>query len=175
MTDTDQLSQVARERADKRIDQAIGELHAAASEIGRRHAIPEGIAGHSVDELLGRMAYIPSMARDLRRMAAQELAKLELARAFDQPAPPPQAAPQKPQEPSTLPGSVPVSMDVGDLDGVTVQAVRALRGAGLTTVGDIARVPDEHLLKISGLAERSVQQIRAAIAKASAPAPPPVA
>lgn len=172
MSDKEQMTAVARERADKRIDAALGELHAAALEIGKKHGIPEGIAGHSIDELLGRMAYIPTMARDLRRACGQELAKEELNKLFDaQPTPPVVAAfaASPPIEPSKIPGNIPVGMDVGDLQGVTVQAVKALRSVGLNKIGDVIIVPDEHLLKVTGLAEKSVQQIRAAIAKASEP------
>ena len=172
MDEMEQLAAVARERADKCIDGALGELHAAALEIGKEHDMPEGIAGHSIDELLGRMAYIPTMARDLRRACGQELAKRYIndmmtgkaakvtTKVVDEP-------PAGKIEPSKIPGNIPVGMDVGDLDGVTVQAINALRTAGLTKIGDVVNVPDEHLVKITGLGEKSVAHIRAAIAKAS--------
>lgn len=173
MTDADQTTAVARERADKRIDTALGELHAAANEIGIRHGIPEGIAGHSIEELLGRMAYIPSMARDLRRACGQELAKDELNKLFDagptKQAAKPEVPPPPPPptiEPSKIPGNIPVGMDVGDLQGVTVQAVKALKLAGLSTIGEVMKIPDEHLAKVHGLGDKSVAQIRLAIAKA---------
>lgn len=167
--------QVARERADKRLDSAIGELRAAALKIGKAHDIPENILGHSIEELLGRMAYIPSMARDLRRAAAQELAKQELQRAFESPpglsvdAPPARHVP--PIDPSKIGPTVPVGLDIAELSGITVQTQRALKAAGLNTVGDVYMVPDEHLLKVSGVAEKSLAQLRAAIAKASEPKP----
>lgn len=47
----DQLTQAARERADKRIDQAIGALRTAAGDIAKKFGIPEGISGHSPEEL----------------------------------------------------------------------------------------------------------------------------
>ena len=179
MTDATELTVVARERADKRIDAAVGELIAAAHEIGKKHGIPEGIQGHSIGELLGRMAYIPSMARDLRRACGQELSKLEIDKVFEEKAggadPAAQVetpAPKTASEvipPSKIPDSVPIGMDVGDLSGVTVQAVKALKSAGLHKVGDVVNVPDEHLEKINGLGAKSVAMIRTAIAQA----PPP--
>lgn len=173
-----ELTQVARQEADKILDQAIGELHAAARAIGVKYNIPENIGGNSVDELLGRMAYIPSMARDLRRIAGQEIAKQQIsdmigaarpAESFAAQAPTAPAQSPPPIEPSKIEANVPVGMDLHDLDGVTVQAIKALKAAGLKTVGDVVVVPDEHLLKIDGIAQKSLQQIRAAIAKASTP------
>lgn len=171
-TEPDQLTQVARERADARIASAIGELHKAAAAIGKKHGIPEGISGHSVDELLGRIAYIPSMARELRRALALELTRGELNEAMKlgkKPAAPAAASkgPDAPIEPSEIPDTIPVSLDVGDLSGITVQTVKALKAAGLHSVGDLARIPDEHLEKVQGLGAKSVAQIRAAIGKAS--------
>lgn len=187
------MTQLARERADARIDAALGALRQAAKEIGKEHGIPDGIAGHSVDELLGRMGYVPSMARDLRRATAQELAKQELSRAFDReplPAKPrgrpvpshasggstaPQDPPPRPLiDVSKRPATAPVGLDVSELSGITVQTARALKAAGLDNVGQVMAVPDEHLLKISGLAEKSVAQLRHAIANASAPPQGPV-
>lgn len=171
------VTQVARERADKRIDEALGALRKAAREIGLRYDIPEGIVGHSVEELLGRMAYVPSMARDLRRATAQELAKQEITRAFEPAKPETHGSATSPTppvvDPSKLPPSAPVGLDVAELSGVTVQTVRALKAAGLTNVGQVMTVPDEHLEKISGLGAKSVAQIRTAIARASTPPTPP--
>jgi DNA-directed RNA polymerase alpha subunit len=116
------------------------------------------------------MAYIPTMARDLRRACGQELAKYEINAMMDGSQPTKQV--DKPEvmpkvDPSKIPGNIPVGMDVGALDGISVQTVNALRQAGLTKVGDIMDVPDEHLCKMQGLGEKSVAHIRAAIAKAS--------
>ena len=172
MSDAEQITALARERAEKRIDSALGDLKKAAREIGTKYGIPDGIAGHSIEELLGRIAYIPTMARDMRRACGQELAKQELANFLDDAAEPEggQVLPppiHQTMEPSKIPRNIPVGMDVGDLDGVTVQAINALRTAGLTKIGDVVNVPDEHLVKINGLGEKSVAHIRAAIAKAS--------
>jgi hypothetical protein len=168
--ETDQLTQVARERADKRISEAIGELHKAAATIGHKHGIPEGISGHSISELLGRIAYIPSMARELRRALAHELTKIELDEAMSgkRPAPAPKAKPAddaKVIEPSQIPDAVPVGLDVADLTGITVQTQKALKAAGLHTVGDLVKIPDEHLAKI--IPAKAVGGVRAAISKAS--------
>lgn len=171
MTDANEATMVARQRADKIIDAAVGELRAASLKIGKAAGIPEGVAGHSIDELLGRMAWVPTMARDLRRACGQELAKAELERVFGEMAKAgtqaPAAAPTPRIDPGSIPDNVPVSLDVGQLDGITSQTLKALRTAGLTTVGDLVVVPDEHLVKIQGLGEKSVAQIRLAIAKAS--------
>ena len=170
MPDAEQMTAIARERAEKRIDGALGELKKAAREIGKKYGIPDGIAGHSIEELLGRIAYIPTMARDMRRACGQELAKQELNDYLDEAAKPTgmEGLPQPQKiEPSKIPRNIPVGMDVGDLDGVTVQAITALRNVGLTKIGDVVNVPDEHLLKITGLGEKSVAHIRAAIAKAA--------
>lgn len=174
MIDAEQMTAVARERADQRIDSALGELRKAALEIGKKHGIPENIAGHSIEELLGRMAYVPTMARDLRRACGQELAKQELNAFLDgsastAQAPKPPAPAAAKIEPSLIPGNIPVGMDVGDLDGVSTQTIAALRASGLTKIGDIVAIPDEHLCKMNGLGEKSVAHLRAAIAKASTP------
>ena len=169
MGDTEQITAIARERAEKRIDSALGDLKKAAREIGKKYGIPDGIAGHTIEELLGRIAYIPTMARDMRRVCGQELAKQELDKFLSDGEVAPNVADpvSKMIEPSKIPGNIPVGLDVGDLDGVTVQAINALRIAGLNKVGDVVNVPDEHLVKINGLGEKSVAHIRAAIAKAT--------
>lgn len=174
MTDVEQMTKVARERADNRIDSAIGELRQAAHKIGAAHDIPENIAGHSIAELLGRMTYVPSMARDLRRACGQELAKQEINAYLDGTAGTAQvmhldAPASKPIEPSLIPGNVPVGMDIGDLDGISVQTIAALRAGGLNKIGEIVTVPDEHLIKMVGMGEKTVAHVRAAIAKASEP------
>ena len=172
MSDAEQITAIARERAEKRIDGALGDLKKAAREIGTKYGIPDGIAGHTIEELLGRIAYIPTMARDMRRVCGQELAKQELDKFLsDDEAAPNVAEPVSTAgpviEPSLIAGNIPVGLDVGDLDGVTVQAINALRDAGLNKVGDVVNVPDAHLVKMNGLGEKSVAHIRAAIAKAS--------
>lgn len=170
----DQLTQAARERADAKIAAAIGELHKAANEIGKKHGIPEGISGHSIDELLGRISYIPSMARELRRALALELTKREIDAVMKGEAPRPAAktpAPRGPVEPSEIPDSIPVGLDVADLTGITVQTVKALKAAGLNTVGDVAQIPDEHLLKVLGGGQPGAKNL-AAVRKAVSGAKP---
>ncbi len=169
MADTDQVNQVARQRAEARIDKALGELKDAGAAIGKKHHIPEDIAGHSVSELLGRMAYVPSMARDLRRIAGQELAKQELEAAFGVP-----AVDEPPSPPATgavdiskIGASVPLQRSLTELDGINSNLAKALRVAGMVTIADVIAVPDEHLLKVDGVADKSLAQLREAIAKAS--------
>ncbi len=167
-----EMMQAAREKADERIDKALGALRAAAREIGKQFEIPENISGHSTEELLGRMCWVPSQARDLRRACGQELANLELKKLFDAtPAAPLVSSVPNPeafsQQPSKAPENVPVGRDLSDLSGVTVQAVKALKAGGYMTVGDVMAVPDEHLVKLPGIAEKSLAQVRAAIRKAA--------
>ena len=167
-----EMMSVARERADKRIDKALGALRDAARAIAKEYEIPDNIAGHSVEELLGRMCWVPSQARDLRRTCGQELAKKELNDMFDDQRPPAKSS-SVPEPsafaatPSKAPDNVPVGRDVSDLRGLTVQTVKALKAAGLHTVGDVMAVPDAHMLKVQGIAEKSLQQIRASIQKAA--------
>ena len=168
--ETEQMTAVARERADKCIDAAVGDLHKAAQEIGKKHGIPEGIQGHSVEELLGRMSWIPSMARELRRACGQEMAKGELTKLFDGPAAMPATFPAPGSDMPVVTDQIPVNLDIATLPGVTVQTVKALAGAGLVKVGDIANIPDAHLVKMQGLGDKSVAQVRAAIARATAEA-----
>lgn len=161
--DQTEVLNLARTRAEKRIDAAIGELHKAAAKIGTEHDLPDNISGHSVAELLGRISFVPSVGRDLRRALGQAMAKQELEQAmFRTPvAPPVKRVPEQ----AAKPAGVPHSTDLANLSGITVQVVKALKAAGLHSVGDVINVPDEHLLKISGLAERTVAQLRGAIAK----------
>ncbi len=168
------MTGVARERADKRIDTALGQLQKAALEIGKDNGIPEGISGHSIAELLGRMAYVPSMARELRRACGQELAKIELNKMFDEAQPDAAASKLSPISAKIIPGTMPLpdgvtaGTDLGTLDGISVQTVKALHDAGLVNVGDVVNIPDEHLVKMQGLGEKSVAHLRAAIAKGPA-------
>ena len=170
MSDQTELLNVARERAEARIDAAIGSLRKHAAQLGIDNKFPDNIAGHSASELLGRIAYVPSLARDLRRTLAQSLAQQELQGVFAS-----HAAEVKPSTPAPAvaqnPATIPVSLDLANLSGVPVAVVRACKAAGLATVGDVNTIPDEHLLKINGLAERSVALLRAAIAKAATPQP----
>lgn len=155
---------VAREQAEKTIDAAIGELQKFATELGVKYQIPDNVLGHAVGDLLGRIAYVPSMTRDLRRELGQALAKKSLeARFSDAKA----AAPAKTEPKALDMGVIPHGMALEDLDGVTVQVVKSLKAASLMTVGDVVKIPREHLVKINGLGEKSVAQLMAAIAKAS--------
>jgi len=122
-----------------------------------------------VAELLGRLAYVPSMGRDLRIATAHALARQEIERHLDTPPapPPPPTRATKELTASTItPGT-----DLDALPGITTQTAKALKKAGLFVVGDVVSVPDEHLLKIPGIAERSLAQLRAAIGKATAGQP----
>lgn len=166
-----QMMMIAREQAEKRIDAAIGELVKEAHRIADKYGFPEGVAGHSVGELLGRLTYVPSMARELRRQLGAALSKREIENVIYpqiQPDPPaPVSRETQPPANTVVPGN----LDLSDVPGITVAVVKALKGAGLYNVTDVTRVPDEHLLKISGIAERSLQQLRASLAKLLAPQP----
>lgn len=166
-----EVLQSAREKADKRLHAAIGELHRAAAEIGARHQIPDGIQGHSVAELLGRIAWVPALSRELARAAGQALAKQELDGLLKTP-----AAPSKPAlggvDPAALP-RVPMGMDLADLPGITPAQVKALKAAGLHQVTDVVNMPDEHLAKITSWDAKAIGKLRAAIGKVSTPGAAP--
>lgn len=177
--DTTELTQIARQRADVRIDAALAAVRKAMQAVAGEFGIPDGIHGHTPEDLLGRISQVPSLSRELRVALAQALAKREIeAMTASQARPEPQAAagvrqapPQRPRPapPVEAAPKLPEGMPLEDLDGVTVQTVRILRQAGLRTVGDVARVPDEHLEKIGGIGPRSIHQLRDAIARAAAP------
>jgi hypothetical protein len=160
--------QSARQRGDQRLDAALAALRRAAATIGTQHGIPEGIQGHSVEELLGRIAYVPSLARDLRRAAGQALAKQELDNLLKAPPVPSQSSLRQVADTSDL-VNIPKGLDLADLAGITAAQVKQLKAAGLNQVGDIVNVPDEHLAKILTWDAKQVGKLRAAIAKASQP------
>lgn len=163
--------QSARARGDQRLDAALAALRRAAAEIGAQHSIPDGIQGHSVEELLGRIAYVPSLARDLRRAAGQALAKQELDRLLKAPVLPSEPSMGALNEAGAAAGlvSIPKGLDLADLAGITAAQVKQLKGAGLYQVGDVVDMPDEHLAKILTWDAKQVGKLRAAIAKASHP------
>lgn len=55
-----------------------------------------------------------------------------------------------------------------DLPGVGAEIWTALHGAGLTTMADVRAADDATLLGISGIGEKRLAQIRAAVGTASA-------
>lgn len=159
--------QSARQRGDQRLDAALAALRRAAATIGAQHSIPEGIQGHSVEELLGRIAYVPALSRDLRRAAGQALAKQELDNLLK--APPIPREPALRQVDTSDLVNIPKGLDLADLSGITAAQVKQLKAAGLNQVGDVLGVPDEHLAKILTWDAKQVGKLRAAIAKASQP------
>lgn len=163
-----EVLQSARERADRRLDAAIGELRKAAAEIGRAHKIPDDIQGHSVEELLGRIAYVPSLARELARAAGQALAKQEFDGLLATAAAPREPALGVVADTSKM-VSIPKGLDLADLPGITPAQVKALKAAGLNQVGDVVSVPDEHLAKVLSWEPKLIGKLRAAIGKASTP------
>lgn len=162
-----ELLQSAREKADKRLNDAVGALRKAAAEIGRAHQIPDGIQGHSVEELLGRIAYVPSLSRELARAAGQALAKQEID-AFNAPARAPLQPPVGAVDTSTL-VRIPAGLDVADLAGITPAQVKQLKAAGMHQVQDVVNVPDEHLAKVLSWEPKQIAKLRAAVSKASQP------
>lgn len=175
-----ELTQLARERADRRIDAALAKVREAMTAIAKAERIPDGVQGHLPEDLLGRIANVPSMSRELRRALAQALAKQELEAMIERQGPP-KAEPKTtikhadPQRPIKAGKAIeaqttPAGTALEDLTGVAPQVTRALRAGGFRTVEDLASVPDEHLLKVGGIGERSVQQLREAISKLSSAA-----
>jgi hypothetical protein len=162
-----ELLQSAREKADKRLNDAVGALRKAAAEIAKAHGIPDGIQGHSVEELLGRIAYVPSLSRELGRAAGQVLAKQEID-AVVSPARPAVQSPVRPVDTSQLP-RIPAGLDLAELAGITPVQVKQLKGAGMNQVQDVINVPDEHLAKVLSWEPKQIGKLRAAVAKASTP------
>lgn len=163
-----EVLQSAREKADRRLNAAVGALRKAAAEIGRAHKIPDEIQGHSVEELLGRIAYVPSLSRELARAAGQALAKQELDGLLEK-----TPAPSKPAVGAVDTAnlvSIPKGLDLADLAGITPAQVKHLKAAGLNQVQDVIDMPDEHLAKVLSWDPKQIGKLRAAIAKASQPA-----
>lgn len=169
MAEVNEILQLARERAEKRLDTALGEIRLSMLEIAKRHRIPEGVLGHDVYDLLGRIAHSPALARDLRREAGQIMAKQELEELQSLPRPAPPPAPTRVQPAAAGQAQVPVSMAIADLNGITVAQVKVLNGAGIIQIADLVNMPDEHLAKVTQLDPKAIGKIRAAVAKASAP------
>jgi len=162
--------QSARQRGDRRLDAALAALRRSAAAIGAQFGIPEGIQGHSVEELLGRIAYVPSLARDLRRAAGQALAKQELDRLLKAPPVPSESSLRQVNAPAGAAGPViPMGLDLADLAGMTAAQVKQLKAAGLNQVCDVVNMPDEHLAKVTSWDAKNVGKLRAAIAKVSQP------
>lgn len=162
--------QSAREKADRRLNAAVGALRKAAAEIGRAHQIPDDIQGHCVEELLGRIAYVPSLSRELARAAGQALAKQELDGLLAA-----SAESRKPalgQVDTSEFVTIPKGLDLADLAGITPIQVKQLKAAGFNQVGDVVAVPDEHLAKLLTWDAKQIGKLRAAIGKASQPAAP---
>jgi len=141
-----EVLQSAREKADRRLNAAVGALRQAAAEIGRTHKIPDDIQGHSVEELLGRIAYVPSLSRELARAAGQALAKQELDGLLA--SAPAASVPALRQVDVSKLVSIPKGLDLADLPGINPQMVKALKAAGMHQVQDVVAVPDEHLAKV---------------------------
>lgn len=167
--DTTEILSHARERAEARLDAALGAIRKATLAIAREHNIPEGVLGHDQVDLLGRILHSPGLSRDLRREACQLMAKQELEALHERPAAARRAAPVDP--PPSLSGGqpvIPMSKALLDLDGVNAATVKALNQANLQVVGDVVNVPDEHLAKLTSLAPQAIAKLRTAIAKAAA-------
>jgi hypothetical protein len=162
-----EVLQSAREKADRRLNAAVGALRKAAAEIGRTHQIPDDIQGHSVEELLGRIAYVPSLSRELARAAGQALAKQELDGLLAKT--PVQGEPSVGLVDTSKLTSIPKGLDLAELAGITPAMVKVLKAAALHQVQDVLQVPDEHLAKMLNWDAKQIGKLRAAIAKASAP------
>jgi len=162
-----EILQLARERGEKRLDAAAKQIREAILAASKQHNIPTGVMGHDVVDLMGRIMFQPALSRELRREAGQVMAKQELEAMNSAPAPQPAPAPVAHGTGGEQ--SVPASMAVADLKGITVAQCKALQAAGLNQVGDIAGIPDEHLAKVTKLDDKAIGKIRAAVAKASEP------
>ena len=198
--ETKLLNEAARAAAERTIDSALGAMNAAAEEIGQKYGIPDNVGGNSRAVLLGRLTYVPSMARELRTICGQLMAKREIERmlAEGMPGINPGAklsdatvaginaevvakyrdrtplTPKISTELKDIPPLAPVAgppagMDITQLEGVHPNTVKALQNAGITNVGELMAMPDEHLIKYPGLGDKTVAQLRTAISKAGQP------
>lgn len=178
MSDEGKTSQIAREKASDVLAQASADLIKFAAAIARKYHIPDGINGLSRGEFLGRISFVVSMQRDLKRAGEDLIAQDVLRRQFGvkgaENDPDAQAEAERlidsldlsPEAP-VIPGNAPVALtiDIGDLPGITVQTVKALKGAGLHQVSDIEKYTDEALLAINGIAGPTLAKVRAAVAQ----------
>lgn len=176
--ETKLLNEAARAAAERTIDSALGAMNAAAEEIGQKYGIPDNVGGNSRAVLLGRLTYVPSMARELRTICGQLMAKREIERMLAEGMTPRSTAPALTPKISTeledIPPLAPVAgppagMDITQLEGVHPNTVKALQNAGITNVGELMAMPDEHLIKYPGLGDKTVAQLRTAISKAGQP------
>ena len=78
--ETKLLNEAARAAAERTIDKALGAMTAAAEEIGKQYGIPDNVGGNSRAVLLGRLTYVPGMAREVRTVCGQLMAKGEIER-----------------------------------------------------------------------------------------------
>jgi hypothetical protein len=164
-----ELLQLARERAEKRLDAAIAQIRLGIVKAAKDHQIPEGVLGHDTVDLLGRIMFQVALSRDLRREAGQLMAKQELEAMGRSTPAPPAPAPEDQASTTAVDALIPTSLAIAELQGITVAQCKALQAAGINQVGDLINVPDEHLEKITKLDAKAIGKVRAAVAKASAP------
>lgn len=93
-------AQVARERAEKKIDAALTAVTKAVRYVSESHNIPKGVGGHEPDELLGRILFVPGQARELRLALGQTMARHELSAGW-----PKESAPENPEQTKPKRGS----------------------------------------------------------------------
>lgn len=179
--DEGQLTILARQQASRAIDLASAALIGAAEKIAKHFGVPDGIAGLTKAESLGRMTFVQSMGREVRSATEQEIAKNVLkaqipAPQYEAPPPPeiygdgPVATPlqdplYEPPAPTAPVVHEPVdTLDLGELPGVPVTISKALKGGGYNQVKDVIGVPDEHLLAVNGIAAASLAKLKGAVA-----------
>ncbi len=173
-----QTTVIAREKAADRLAQASAALIKAADKVAAQHGIPENINGLSRGDFLGRVSFVVSMQRELKRAGEDVVAQQILRQQFDAAEPPetmddldkltdataPAAGASQDDPPPTDVGA----MDVTTIPGLNVQMHKALKGAGIHMLEDIEKFTDEALLKVPGIAAPSLAKIRTATAAARA-------
>ncbi len=172
MQDEATTTMIANDRASERLAKASAALTRSATEIAEEYGIPEGINGLSAGEFLGRTSFVISMQRDLRRAGVDLLAQKLLRNQLNVTDPIPQAADVDNVEAPKAktggePGPTPPadSLDVSQIPGLTVQMVKALKGAGIHQLAEVEKFTDEALLKCNGIAGPSLAKIRACVAE----------
>ncbi len=158
----------AREAAAKLLGQATSELLKSAETIAENYGLPEGINGLSRPEFLGRMTFIVSMSRDLKRAGEEELAAKAIKKTFKNSLAPAEPIAEtievKPGAKDDTPALPLINRDITDLS-ITVQAVKALKTAGIHQIAELDLYTDAALMAIPGIAAPSVAAIRKAISE----------
>lgn len=141
-------------QASMKLDQAISDLMAKAVEVARKHDIPEA-SGMRPAEVLGRLAWVQSASREMRKALEAQIAEQIMAAA---------------ERPTDVPegelGAPSTSLDMRtlwQLQGIPTRAKQALEAAGYDVAWKIDRATDQTLLQVAGIGAHAIAKIRQAL------------